>query len=127
MVRKFTSVDTVHVRAYRCMRSTCFSGVHHKKKNCQASEVVKKVEDILSQAKNFLFPKVMSTFQGQTKKSKVPKGNGGWGDLRDRKLCLNMAQLPAKDDDQVSTLKAPDVDQDFCYKNDFRPSWRPRW
>ena len=33
-----------------------FSGVHHKKKQCEATKVVKKVQDILVKAKSFLFP-----------------------------------------------------------------------
>jgi len=69
-------------------------GVHHKKKLCEATKVVKKVQDILVKAKSFLFPtelKVTKVAPKKSKNQKNPKGNGGWGDHRDRALCLNMA------------------------------------
>ena len=70
------------------------SGVHHKKKLCEATKVVKKVQDILVKAKSFLFPielKVTKVAPIKSKNQKNPKGNGGWGDHRDQALCLNMA------------------------------------
>jgi len=71
-------------------------GVHHKKKLCEATKVVKKVQDILVKAKSFLFPtelKVTKVAPKKSKNQKNPKGNGGWGDHRDRALCLNMASV----------------------------------
>ena len=70
------------------------SGVHHKKKQCQATKVVKKVQDILVKAKSFMFPnelKVTKVVPKKRKNQKNPKGNGGWGDHRDRALCMNMS------------------------------------
>ena len=69
-------------------------GVHHKKRKCEAGTVVKKVQDILSKAKSFMFPTELRVLKATPKKSKNhknSKGNGGWGDHRDRALCLNMA------------------------------------
>ena len=69
-------------------------GVHHKKRKCEAGTVVKKVQDILSKAKSFMFPTELRVLKAAPKKSKShknSKGNGGWGDHRDRALCLNMA------------------------------------
>lgn len=67
-------------------------GVHHKKKDCDASKVVRKVQDLLAKAKSYLFPnEIQVSSQPPRKKIKVPKGNGGWGDLRDRTLCMKMA------------------------------------
>ncbi len=69
----------------------CFSGVHHNKKDCKSSSVAKKVQDILRGASKYLFPKSLVVTSGEKKKLKVPRGNGGWGDLRDRQLCAAMA------------------------------------
>jgi hypothetical protein len=55
---------------------------------------VKKVQDILVKAKPFMNPtelKIVKTAERKNKKQKNPKGNGGWGDHRDRALCMNMA------------------------------------
>ena len=63
------------------------SGVHHKKKLCEATKVVKKVQDILVKAKSFLFPtelKVTKVAPKKSKNQKNPKGNGGWGYHRNR-------------------------------------------
>lgn len=70
-------------------------GVHHKKKSCEAGVVVQKVKDILSRAEGFLYPKdlVVTRTVARKRKLKTPKGNGGWGDLRDRQLCLNMSRI----------------------------------
>ena len=69
------------------------SGVHHKKKSCEASAVVKKVTDILKGAKTYLFPdQLLVNKVAPKKRLKVPKGNGGWGDFRDQNLCLAMAK-----------------------------------
>ena len=59
-----------------------------------AGLVVQKVRDILSRAEGFLYPKdltVSRTVQ-KKRKQKLPKGNGGWGDLRDRQLCLRLSE-----------------------------------
>ncbi|XP_040576144.1 alpha-1,6-mannosyl-glycoprotein 2-beta-N-acetylglucosaminyltransferase isoform X2 [Lepeophtheirus salmonis] len=74
-------------------------GVHHKKSNCQAASVVKKVNDILSKAKKYLYPKKLKVIPGnrKSKNSKIRKGNGGWGDLRDQKLCLDLSSTSKND------------------------------
>jgi hypothetical protein len=39
------------------------------------------------------------TYRRATYKVKAPKGNGGWGDYRDRALCLNLTDpdfLPSR-------------------------------
>jgi len=69
-------------------------GVHHKKKYCDTNKVTKKVKDILVKAKSYLYPTELSMAKvvpKRTKKQKNQKGNGGWGDHRDRALCMNMA------------------------------------
>jgi len=82
-------------------------GVHHKKKLCEATKVVKKVQDILVKAKSFLFPtelKVTKVAPKKSKNQKNPKGNGGWGDHRDRALCLNMASAAGSRGNRTSIL-----------------------
>ncbi|XP_041633487.1 alpha-1,6-mannosyl-glycoprotein 2-beta-N-acetylglucosaminyltransferase-like isoform X1 [Drosophila kikkawai] len=68
-------------------------GVHHKNKNCESNQVISKVQHVLRIARNShqLFPRSLTlTVPSLMKKSKLRKGNGGWGDLRDHELCLNM-------------------------------------
>ena len=77
-----------------CFTFQFYSGVHHKKKQCDTTKVTKKVKDILVKAKSYLFPTdlvVARVVPKRVKKQKNPKGNGGWGDHRDRALCMNMA------------------------------------
>ncbi|XP_076308155.1 alpha-1,6-mannosyl-glycoprotein 2-beta-N-acetylglucosaminyltransferase isoform X1 [Tachypleus tridentatus] len=66
-------------------------GVHHKGKDCSSERVVKRAESILSAARRYLFPTSLSLHQGLKRTLRVPKGNGGWGDIRDHKLCLQQA------------------------------------
>ena len=50
-------------------------------------------------AKSFLFPSELKVTKVNPKKSKNQKntkGNGGWGDHRDRALCLNMASSSSR-------------------------------
>ncbi|KAH8402667.1 hypothetical protein KR215_004391, partial [Drosophila sulfurigaster] len=73
-------------------------GVHHKNKNCESNQVISKVQHVLRIARNShqLFPRsIMMTVPSLLKKSKLRKGNGGWGDLRDHELCMNMT-LPTR-------------------------------
>ena len=52
-----------------------YSGVHHKKTQCDTEKVVKKVQTILEKANSFLYPKnlVVTTLQPK-KNAKLPKG-----------------------------------------------------
>lgn len=68
-------------------------GVHHKKKNCESNQVISKVQQVIRLAvkSGQLFPRSLTmTVAGALKKTKLRKGNGGWGDKRDHELCLNM-------------------------------------
>ncbi|KAL5015872.1 hypothetical protein ScPMuIL_005461 [Solemya velum] len=64
-------------------------GVHHKGKNCHPDEKKKKVEEIIETNKHNFFPNVLSVGGYSKFKLRDPKPNGGWGDLRDRNLCLS--------------------------------------
>ncbi|KAG5899452.1 hypothetical protein JTB14_015305 [Gonioctena quinquepunctata] len=66
-------------------------GVHHKKNNCKSTSVISKVQQVLKSAKRHLYPDyLISTYSTMLKKTKLRKGNGGWGDRRDHKLCIGM-------------------------------------
>uniref|UniRef100_A0A182W371 Alpha-1,6-mannosyl-glycoprotein 2-beta-N-acetylglucosaminyltransferase n=1 Tax=Anopheles minimus TaxID=112268 RepID=A0A182W371_9DIPT len=68
-------------------------GVHHKKSNCESNQVISKVQRVLKVARGSqqLFPRSISLTQTSViKKTKLRKGNGGWGDQRDHQLCFNM-------------------------------------
>ncbi|XP_034936964.1 alpha-1,6-mannosyl-glycoprotein 2-beta-N-acetylglucosaminyltransferase isoform X2 [Chelonus insularis] len=66
-------------------------GVHHKKNNCESTAVIAKVQQVLKSARAHMFPSELTlTIAGVTKKNKLRKGNGGWGDIRDHELCRNM-------------------------------------
>uniref|UniRef100_A0A1B6CUN7 Alpha-1,6-mannosyl-glycoprotein 2-beta-N-acetylglucosaminyltransferase n=1 Tax=Clastoptera arizonana TaxID=38151 RepID=A0A1B6CUN7_9HEMI len=73
-------------------------GVHHKKTNCESTSVISKVQRVLANTVRHLYPSHLTlTFTSGTKKHKLRKGNGGWGDLRDHQLCLNMTRyLPVR-------------------------------
>ncbi|EFN69211.1 Alpha-1,6-mannosyl-glycoprotein 2-beta-N-acetylglucosaminyltransferase, partial [Camponotus floridanus] len=70
-------------------------GVHHKKNNCESTAVIAKVQNVLKAARNHLFPSQLTlTIAGTAKKTKLRKGNGGWGDIRDHQLCWNISVYP---------------------------------
>ncbi|XP_067012425.1 alpha-1,6-mannosyl-glycoprotein 2-beta-N-acetylglucosaminyltransferase isoform X2 [Anabrus simplex] len=68
-------------------------GVHHKKANCESTAVISKVQHVLKYASKHLYPSHLQlTVTNGNKKNKLRKGNGGWGDLRDHQLCVNMTK-----------------------------------
>nr|CAD7195727.1 unnamed protein product [Timema douglasi] len=68
-------------------------GVHHKKANCESTAVISKVQQVLKYANKHLYPSYLTlTVTNINKKQKLRKGNGGWGDLRDHQLCINMTR-----------------------------------
>ncbi|XP_043267515.1 alpha-1,6-mannosyl-glycoprotein 2-beta-N-acetylglucosaminyltransferase isoform X3 [Venturia canescens] len=70
-------------------------GVHHKKNNCESTAVIAKVQNVLKTARPHLFPTQLTlTIAGIAKKTKLRKGNGGWGDIRDHELCSNITINP---------------------------------
>ncbi|XP_076295024.1 alpha-1,6-mannosyl-glycoprotein 2-beta-N-acetylglucosaminyltransferase isoform X1 [Lasioglossum baleicum] len=70
-------------------------GVHHKKTNCESTAAIAKVQNVLKTAHSHLFPNQLTlTVAGTAKKTKLRKGNGGWGDVRDHRLCWNITVYP---------------------------------
>nr|XP_018902859.1 PREDICTED: alpha-1,6-mannosyl-glycoprotein 2-beta-N-acetylglucosaminyltransferase-like isoform X1 [Bemisia tabaci] len=63
-------------------------GVHHTS-DCTSTKAVSKVEEFLRLASKNFYPKHLTI--KKTKKWRPSSiGNGGWGDIRDHELCLNM-------------------------------------
>lgn len=67
-------------------------GVHHRGKDCSSDKVVHKVVRVLTSSKIYLFPPHLTVRQSFRKPFKAPKGNGGWGDLRDHNLCFSQVK-----------------------------------
>jgi alpha-1,6-mannosyl-glycoprotein beta-1,2-N-acetylglucosaminyltransferase len=52
------------------------------------------VQQVLKYASKHLYPNYLTlTVTNTNKKQKLRKGNGGWGDVRDHQLCINMTRL----------------------------------
>lgn len=70
------------------------SGVHHRKASCASdTSTLRKAETSLRAARKAqtLFPTTLRTKNMLgTKGIRLKKGNGGWGDPRDRELCLSL-------------------------------------
>jgi alpha-1,6-mannosyl-glycoprotein beta-1,2-N-acetylglucosaminyltransferase len=67
-----------------------FSGVHHKGKKCDAATTsarVVSIENLIASSQNLLFPSSLGISGYPRTPTKMPKANGGWGDVRDHKLC----------------------------------------
>ncbi|MPC13358.1 Alpha-1,6-mannosyl-glycoprotein 2-beta-N-acetylglucosaminyltransferase [Portunus trituberculatus] len=62
-------------------------GTHVKKKVCDVQAEVKNAVSRLSASKQWLYPDILVPLGSWKKSGKPKKGNGGWGDLRDRELC----------------------------------------
>lgn len=72
-----------------------FSGVHHKAKGvkkCDAATKVSQLNSLLETNKKSLFPSSMSILSYPRMLNRVPKANGGWGDVRDHQLCLSFIE-----------------------------------
>ncbi|XP_064484262.1 alpha-1,6-mannosyl-glycoprotein 2-beta-N-acetylglucosaminyltransferase-like [Ornithodoros turicata] len=68
-------------------------GVHHKGKDCSSQRMVEQARRVISSAHSYLFPSKLVVKAGSQRTVKPPKGNGGWGDIRDHQLCLNSTQI----------------------------------
>jgi alpha-1,6-mannosyl-glycoprotein beta-1,2-N-acetylglucosaminyltransferase len=67
-------------------------GVHHKGKNCNPAEKVKQIEGLLERNRKYLFPDRLTILGYPRSLARIPKPNGGWGDLRDREMCIKFSQ-----------------------------------
>ncbi|XP_054766310.2 alpha-1,6-mannosyl-glycoprotein 2-beta-N-acetylglucosaminyltransferase-like [Lytechinus pictus] len=73
-------------------------GIHHTGKGkCSADELVKRIDSTLETNKDSLFPKsLILTPKTRPLKSRLPKPNGGWGDIRDHTLCMTYGKGSSK-------------------------------
>lgn len=62
-------------------------GVHHKGKNCNPAEKVAQLEGLLGRNKQYLYPDKLTILGYPRSLARLPKPNGGWGDVRDHHLC----------------------------------------
>lgn len=71
-----------------------FSGVHHNSVSCDSTKLINKVQSTIAEAEKFgqLFPKKLklARIYNEEDASDSLRENGGWSDLRDVLLCLNM-------------------------------------
>lgn len=78
------------------MLSLFYSGVHHKKQNCDPVEIIAIVEKVLHEASiaRKLYPESLQLVKARINNIQIPPriGNGGWGDKRDQELCVNMSR-----------------------------------
>ena len=74
-----------------------FSGVHHKNSaQCDAKPTVDHFRDIIQKNLENLFPKEISLIGSSNPPASFAvmtnTGYGGWGDMRDRQLCLSYTE-----------------------------------
>lgn len=67
---------------------------HHDSINCDSSQLIAKVQHVIQSAakSGLLYPKNLKLVRSydEDEVSDTLKANGGWADLRDILLCLNM-------------------------------------
>ncbi|EEB09878.1 alpha-1,6-mannosyl-glycoprotein beta-1,2-N-acetylglucosaminyltransferase, putative [Pediculus humanus corporis] len=66
-------------------------GFHHKKKDCEATTFLNQIQTTLKTSKKYLYPKKLKVHSLILRRDNVKNGNGGWTDLRDHQLCLNIS------------------------------------
>ncbi|CAL4146366.1 unnamed protein product, partial [Meganyctiphanes norvegica] len=83
-------LSMLHIKFARVMHvGSC--GTHIRKSNCDIGKEVAAVKQRYKTGQQWLFPKTLK-MQGAYHNSQKPKkGNGGWGDFRDRLLCRAMS------------------------------------
>lgn len=73
---------------------------HHNSINCDSSEILSRISSVIDLAADAgkLFPKKLKVTKiyNDYEVSDTLNNNGGWGDLRDQILCLNMTTLNFK-------------------------------
>ncbi|BFZ02173.1 hypothetical protein BsWGS_05212 [Bradybaena similaris] len=62
-------------------------GMHTKSSNCDPVKKVKEAETKLQENQQHLYPDAISLAGDSRFKLQDPKPNGGWGDIRDHRLC----------------------------------------
>lgn len=86
-------------------------GVHHKGRDCFDLSVTKKVQTLLEESRDSLFPESVMEIRTIKRNSKMPKVNGGWSDKRDHQLCLRHVNNSLISDLLPSSFKVNNVSQ----------------
>ncbi|OXA38128.1 alpha-1,6-mannosyl-glycoprotein 2-beta-N-acetylglucosaminyltransferase isoform X2 [Folsomia candida] len=68
-------------------------GVHHKKANCDPASSAQAIDKGVKTHQALLFPDKLGVQVSHGKKIRLKQGNGGWGDIRDRQLCLAFSTI----------------------------------
>ncbi|XP_057678078.1 alpha-1,6-mannosyl-glycoprotein 2-beta-N-acetylglucosaminyltransferase [Corythoichthys intestinalis] len=63
-----------------------------QKQNCRPEWASQRVEEVLKMVKDSLFPPSLVLTSSEEPRSKKLRNNGGWGDVRDHRLCNNYAK-----------------------------------
>ncbi|XP_077536783.1 alpha-1,6-mannosyl-glycoprotein 2-beta-N-acetylglucosaminyltransferase-like [Haemaphysalis longicornis] len=87
-----TPIQAMVVKSTRVFH-TGECGVHHRSKNCSSQKMVQQAKNVIGSARSHLFPKSVQVKRGVQRNLKPPKGNGGWGDVRDHHLCLKSGSV----------------------------------
>ncbi|XP_022101536.1 alpha-1,6-mannosyl-glycoprotein 2-beta-N-acetylglucosaminyltransferase-like [Acanthaster planci] len=70
-------------------------GIHHKGR-CDAAMLVKQLDSTVAASADYLFPGSLAvTPPTRALYRKLPRPNGGWGDVRDHALCMAYGQMGA--------------------------------
>lgn len=82
-------------------------GTHVKKRTCDVQKEVQAAKTRINLGKEWLFPKHLAYQNVYRGSGRVKKGNGGWGDFRDRQLCRAIWNGTASEE----TLKRLEMNQ----------------
>lgn len=86
-----TDLRVMTVRATRVFHvGKC--GMHTHERNCDQSQRIAQIQALVQRNENSFFPRTLSSTNIFTTQRNRPKPNGGWGDPRDRELCLNFTK-----------------------------------
>lgn len=85
-----------------------YSGTHIHRGNCNLEKEVNVAKARISVLQRSLFPDRMNIQKNFKGSVKPKKSNGGWGDLRDRKLCLAFAN-GTNIAETIEKLQYPDI------------------
>jgi alpha-1,6-mannosyl-glycoprotein beta-1,2-N-acetylglucosaminyltransferase len=67
-------------------------GFHHKGRDCDVRPILERVREQVEAYHGQLYPRFVTDEWAMDTVVDVPPGNGGWGDIRDRELCMNFTK-----------------------------------
>lgn len=75
---------------YGLYLSLIFSGTHFNNKNCDATTLVKEIQNDINKFSVLLYPKTLEHI-GEITRSRIVKSFGGFGEKEDQQLCLDFS------------------------------------